>query len=69
MLGPGASRPGPFLGASTGWLMYLGVVGGFLIVTTANLDSADFSPEGITFLATLGGLFAKDLPRATPRRI
>jgi hypothetical protein len=39
--------------------MYVGLVGGFLIVTTGDLESADFSPEGITFLAILGGLFAK----------
>jgi hypothetical protein len=49
----------PFLGAATGLLMYVGLVGGFLIVTTGDLESADFSPEGITFLAILGGLFAK----------
>ena len=49
----------PFLGAATGLFMYVGVVGGFLILTTGDLDSADFSPEGVTFLAILGGLFAK----------
>jgi hypothetical protein len=49
----------PLLGAATGLFVYVGVVGGYLIVTTTDLNSSDFSPEGIAFLAILSGLFAK----------
>jgi hypothetical protein len=50
----------PFLGAATGFLVYVGIVGGVLIAATEpprpgeNLD-----PYGVLFLSTLGGIFAK----------
>ncbi len=48
----------PFLGSAMGLLVYVGLSGGYLIaVKDAKPDS--FSPEGLLFLALLGGLFAK----------
>jgi hypothetical protein len=47
----------PVMGALMGLLVYAGVVGGFLI-STAGGSTESFSPQGLVFLAGLGGLFA-----------
>ncbi len=47
----------PVMGAMMGLLVYVGLVGGFLIATTDGSQS--FSAQGIVFLSGLGGLFAK----------
>lgn len=48
----------PLLGSAMGYLVYVGIVGGFLVaVRTAT--PGDFRPEGLAFLALLAGLFAK----------
>jgi hypothetical protein len=48
----------PFLGSAMGLLVYVGLTGGYLIAVQ-NADGVTFSPEGLLFLAFLGGLFAK----------
>jgi hypothetical protein len=48
----------PFLGSAMGLLVYVGLTGGYLIAVQ-NAEQATFSPQGLLFLAFLGGLFAK----------
>lgn len=48
----------PLLGAAVGFLAYVGIVGGFLIVLQ-NPEDATFSDEGLLFITILTGLFAK----------
>lgn len=48
----------PFLGSAMGLLVYVGLTGGYLIAVQ-NAQGSTFSPEGLLFLALLGGLFAK----------
>jgi hypothetical protein len=50
----------PVLGASMGFVVYVGIVGGFLFATQDS-QAADFSLEGLAFYGTLAGLFAKTL--------
>ncbi|MER3483695.1 MAG: hypothetical protein C4332_11635 [Meiothermus sp.] len=52
----------PLLGAAMGFLVYIGVVGGYLIAvvaTTKPPSPGDFNPYALGFLSLLGGLFAK----------
>jgi hypothetical protein len=50
----------PFLGAATGFLVYVGVVGGFLVAASEPpRPGDDLEPYGVLFLAILGGIFAK----------
>ena len=48
----------PFLGSAVGFLAYVGIVGGFLIAVE-DAGAAQFSDEGLLFITTLTGLFAK----------
>lgn len=48
----------PFLGSAVGFLAYGGIVGGFLIAVE-DAGAAQFSDEGLLFITTLTGLFAK----------
>lgn len=48
----------PLLGAAVGFLTYVGIVGGFLIVLQ-NAEDVTFSDEGLLFITILTGLFAK----------
>ena len=50
----------PFLGAAMGLLVYVGVVGGYLIAVDTD-DEVRFNPHSLAFLSFLGGLFAKTL--------
>lgn len=66
----------PFYGAAIGFLVYLGVIGGYLLTAQPVTEPASttlasgsngatvaqmFNPHGLTFLALLGGLAAKTL--------
>lgn len=45
----------PLVGAVLGVVVFAGVVGGFLVATSAN---ASYSPAALVFLAFLGGFFS-----------
>jgi hypothetical protein len=48
----------PITGAAFGVVVFAGVVGGFLVASTA---AASYSPPALAFLAFLGGMFADQL--------